>query len=176
MTTTTSRRGFLEAAGVAGGCLVLCPLLRDDEAVAGAATSTSALPDFSKLTYCCFECKPEQCPTLKATLANDPAGKAKQLEQWREKQPAKVAAWEKAKGRAMTADDVFCHGCREEGDRLGPVAQGCTTRACVIERKLVSCAHCDELETCQKELWVNYPKFREQVLGIRKALLAAQAS
>jgi len=118
MTTTTSRRGFLEAAGVAGGCLVLCPLLRDDEAVAGAATSTSALPDFSKLTYCCFECKPEQCPTLKATLANDPAGKAKQLEQWREKQPAKVAAWEKAKGRAMTVDDVFCHGCREEGDRL----------------------------------------------------------
>ena len=83
MTRTTSRRRFLETAGVAGGCLTLRPLLRGDEAVVGA-TSTSALPDFTKLTYCCYECRPEQCPTLKATLANDPAAKAKQLEQWRE--------------------------------------------------------------------------------------------
>jgi hypothetical protein len=176
MTTKTSRRRFLESASVAGGCLMVCPLLRGDEAAGGAATSTPALPDFSKLTYCCYECKPEQCPTLRATLASDPAGKAKQLEQWREKQPAKVAAWERTKGRAMTADDVFCYGCREEGERLSPVAQQCTARACVIERKLVSCAHCGELGNCKKELWVNFPRFHEQVLGIRRALLAAQAS
>jgi hypothetical protein len=176
MTNMNSRRRFLGTAGVAGGCLMLCPLLQGDDAAASAATTAPALPDFSKLTYCCYQCNPEQCPALKATLANDPDGKAKQLAEWREKQAAKVAAWEKEKGRPMTPEDVFCYGCKEEGDRLSPVAAQCTTRACVIERKLVSCAHCDELETCQKDLWVSYPKFREHVLGIRKALLAAQAS
>src|SRR5512137_1472282 len=49
MTRTTSRRRFLETAGVAGGCVMLCPLLRGEEAVAGAATSASALPNFSRL-------------------------------------------------------------------------------------------------------------------------------
>jgi hypothetical protein len=155
---------------------MVCPLLRGDEAAAGTGAAVPALPDFSRLTYCCYECTPEQCPTLKATLANDTAAKAKQLEVWRDKQADKVAAWEKEKGRAMTVEDVFCYGCKEEGARLSPVAAQCTARACVIERKLVSCAHCDELETCQKELWVSFPKFRTHVLGIRKALLAAQAS
>ncbi len=51
-----------------------------------------------------------------------------------------------------------CKGCREN-DNLT-----CTARACAIEREMLSCAHCPDLETCTKSIFVNYPSVRNFAL------------
>ncbi len=58
--------------------------------------------------------------------------------------------------------DTACVGCRDDntGARLT-----CTVRNCVIEKGLPSCAHCDKLATCDKELYVNYPGQRNYALN-----------
>jgi hypothetical protein len=155
------RRGFLGAGVVGGSCVVLCPLAR----LARGADADEAdpppekLPDFDQLTYCCFECTPEMCPLLKASLEND-------LEFKREQ----AAKWKKKYGRDFSLDEVFCFGCKVEPARQGEGVKRCSARVCVIERGLTSCAHCAELPTCQRNLWVDYPAFRKHVLGIRTAL------
>ena len=50
--------------------------------------------------------------------------------------------------------DSECIGCRD--DNTGFPAT-CTVKNCVIAKELPSCAHCSELATCDKDLWINYP-------------------
>ena len=153
------RRGFLGAAGILGGCVAVCPLARAARGADEADPPPETLPDFEKLTYCCFECTTELCPLLKASLEND-------LEYKREK----AAEWKEKYGRDFPLEEVYCFGCKVEPACQGEGVKRCDARACVIDRKLVSCAHCDELPTCQRDLWVNFPAFRKHVLGIRTAL------
>ena len=126
----------------------------------GGAGGRGEAPDFEKLTYCCYECKPEQCPLLKASLANDLQVKQEFAAKWREKY-----------GREFTAEEVFCFGCKVEPARQGYAVRSCDVRACVLEKKLVSCAHCRELADCKRALWLNYPDFRKAVLEIQKRVL-----
>ena len=158
MTRSETRRRFLTTATCSGGCLLAPALAR--RGLFGAEGDTKPY-DFDKLTYCCYECKPEQCPLLKASLANDAEGKKEIIAKWREKY-----------GRDFTPDEVFCFGCKVEPARQGFAVRNCDVRACVVEKKLVSCAHCRELADCKRQLWVNYPKFREKVLEIQKQVLA----
>jgi hypothetical protein len=161
MEKSTTRREFLEVAGMVGGCLACCPLARSANGADATPASETALPDFEKLTYCCYECSPKRCPLLKASLGNDLELKRKTAAEWKTKY-----------GRDFSPEEVFCFGCKVEPARQGEMVKRCDVRACVIDRKLISCAHCGELATCPRRLWVDYPKFREHVLGIRKALLA----
>jgi hypothetical protein len=158
MNAPNSRRTFLGTAACAGGCALLGALAKGADGEGQAPPKKSY--DFDKLTYCCFACKPEQCPLLKASLNNDPEGKKQTAAEWREKYK-----------REFKPEEVFCFGCKVEPVRLGFNVKNCDVRACVIGKGLVSCAHCRELATCQKALWVNYPKFREHVLGVQKDVL-----
>jgi hypothetical protein len=157
MIKTLSRRDFLGAAGCAGGCALLSSAAAR---VHGAQEASKKTYDFDKLTYCCYECKPEACPLLKASLGNDLEFKRKQAAQWSEKYK-----------REFSPNEVFCFGCKVEAAKLGANVKACSVRACVIGKGLVSCAHCRELTTCKQPLWISYPKFRERVLGIQKDVL-----
>ena len=58
--------------------------------------------------------------------------------------------------------DSGCVGCRD--DNNGARAT-CTVRNCVIDKNLLSCAHCSELSICDKDLWINYPGQRQFALN-----------
>jgi len=58
--------------------------------------------------------------------------------------------------------DTSCKGCRN--DDTGARAT-CTVRNCAIEKEMPSCAHCADLSTCNKSLWVNYPGQRQYALN-----------
>jgi hypothetical protein len=127
-----NRREFMEATACTGGCLLLGPLASRAGADSGGAQKKTY--DFSKLTYCCYECKPDQCPLLKASLANDLEYKKKEAAKWRERYR-----------REFTLDEVFCLGCKVEPAKQAYNIKACDVRSCVIEKGLVSCAHCREL-------------------------------
>lgn len=76
-------------------------------------------------------------------------------------------------GLAFDPDGLFCHGCKTEEKELGMAVSHCPVRPCVIERKLDCCIECDELATCDKELWKKFPTFHESVLETRTRLLEA---
>ena len=153
----STRRGFLAATTCSGLCLLAAGLARAQ--AAQDRETRPALPDFDALTYCCFRCDPQQCRLLAASLADDAAAK---------KELAKE--WEARFGRSFSPDEVFCFGCKVPPERQGHAVSHCTVRRCVLERKLVSCAHCNELATCRKELWLDYPEFRARVLELRARL------
>jgi hypothetical protein len=158
MNAPNSRRRFLGATACAGGCALLGSLAAAGEGEGQAPSKKSY--DFDKLTYCCFECTPERCPLLKASLSGDLEARKDHISQWREKYK-----------RQFKPEEVFCFGCKAEPAKLGFNVKACDVRTCVIAKGLTSCAHCRELVTCQRELWRKYPKFREHVLGIQKDVL-----
>ncbi len=55
-----------------------------------------------------------------------------------------------------------CPGCRDATS--GP-ALSCTARICALEKGLPSCAHCADLATCNKSIYVNYPGQRTFALN-----------
>ena len=57
--------------------------------------------------------------------------------------------------------DNECKGCTRDNERK---LSTCTTLKCVVKKNIPSCAHCTDLKTCDKKLWVNYPKHREHAL------------
>jgi hypothetical protein len=157
MTKIQNRREFIGAA-CGAGCLALCASGLRAETPSGEGEKKKH--DFAKLTYCCFECREDRCPLLKATLSNEVELKQREAAKWRERY-----------GREFAADEVFCYGCKVEPAKQAYNTKACDVRACVIKKGLVSCAHCRELVECQRKLWVNYPKFREAVLAIQKDVL-----
>lgn len=56
-----------------------------------------------------------------------------------------------------------CIGCRDDETMTCPVKE------CAIENEMPSCAHCENLEDCDKDLWINYPGQREFALNKQKA-------
>lgn len=58
-----------------------------------------------------------------------------------------------------------CPGCRNATS--GP-ALNCTARNCALEKGMESCAHCSELATCTKSVFVNYPNVRIFALSKQK--------
>ena len=58
-----------------------------------------------------------------------------------------------------------CPGCRDATE--GP-ALNCTARNCALEKGLESCAHCVDLATFSKSIFVNYPNVRNFALSKQK--------
>ncbi len=158
MTSTNTRRGFLATSAGSCACLLAPRVLSSEPEDKPGADQPK--PDFATLAYCCAVCTPERCPLYKASLLDDLEFKKKI-----------AARWEVKLGRRVAPEEVFCFGCKAEPARQGPGVRACSVRPCVLERKVVSCAHCRELASCKKELWINYPDFRARVLRIQKDLL-----
>ncbi len=61
---------------------------------------------------------------------------------------AKIRVAEKWKGlfgADFTPEDVTCDGCQSETGRLSSYARGgCEIRKCALDRKVATCAHCED--------------------------------
>ena len=53
----------------------------------------------------------------------------------------------------LKASDINCDGCKTENGRLFGFCQMCEVRACGQQKKVETCAHCDEFE-CHKILGI----------------------
>jgi hypothetical protein len=115
-------------------------------------------PDPKKLDYCGYICPPD-CPMLKATLENNIELKKKAYVDFKFKEKY---------GVEFDADKVFCYGCKPKDKPLGLAVTSCTVRKCAIGKGYDCCIQCDGIATCDKELWTNYPSFRERVIDMQK--------
>lgn len=83
------------------------------------------------IAYCGLVCT--DCPAYIATKTEDAAAIESVAEQWRE-----------AHSPLITAADVWCDGCLNDGPRLCSHCGECKVRACAVGRGVVNCAHCDD--------------------------------
>ncbi len=151
MTTNLTRRTFIETGTWAGACLALCPLR-----LAGGETDGQARaepPAFDeRVGYCCAECTKEKCPWL----GDDPEFKKK-----------KAAELSQRLGREIKPEQITCSRCRVGDAQASQAIKGCRIRQCVIEKKLLTCAHCRELKACERANRLT----RERALAIQRAVL-----
>jgi len=153
MTRTSSRREFIGAGVAAGGCLWLCPLVAQGGDVQPRTTPASPVFD-ETMSYCCAECTPEKCQWL----GNDMDFKTRKAREISDKL-----------AREIKPEEITCSRCRVPEERAFDAIKKCPIRQCVIEKNLTSCAHCGDLEGCQRA----NPKTRGRALAIRRVVLGA---
>jgi hypothetical protein len=51
--------------------------------------------------------------------------------------------------------------------------KACTVRKCATGKGYDCCIECKELTACDKELWKNFPKFKERVIEAQKNFFGA---
>jgi len=113
----------------------------------------------SNLAYCGIDCA--VCPAHLATATGDREALTKLAKEWGGDYPPEVA----------TADNLRCSGCQQgAGEYLCFFCSDCTIRSCAIERELVSCAYCDEMEGCEKlePCWKMSPEARSTILSLKE--------
>jgi hypothetical protein len=115
-------------------------------------------PDPKNLEYCGYKC-PAECPLKKGTLENNIELKKKAYADFKFKEKYNIE---------FDAEKVFCYGCKIKDKPLSMPVKACTVRSCVISKGYDCCIQCDELAKCDKELWTNFPKFKEAVIGMQK--------
>ena len=160
----TNRRAFMKktAQCVAAGCILnQCPnLLKAGELKmtdTGIESYVAAISQIS--TYCGFNCTNE-CPWLIASLQNDTAAMRKQAEQW-----------SKTNQKPIIPDgEMFCFGCKPIDRPKGHIIKTCDVRKCAVEKNLQSCIECDNLKSCDKDLWKRFPKFHTSIIEKQKKL------
>jgi len=142
-------------------CCCGCGLARAAEE---SKPDTPKLPDLKSRAHCGLICN-ENCPLFKATVTNDPAAKEKVFKEW---------GWKEKYGMDFDATKVFCHGCKPADNKpLNLSESKCTVRQCNRDRSLDSCIQCRQLAACDKDLWKNWPKFKQQAEKWQQEYLAA---
>jgi hypothetical protein len=151
------RREFFNTCVKAG---VACCALSYAPSLAGMSVMRQdQKPDPKKLEYCGYTC-PANCPLKKGTLENNLELKKKAYEQFE---------FKKKFGIDFDADKVFCYGCKSAGDKpISLPVKACTVRKCVMEKKIDACIQCDNLQKCDKELWVKFPDFKKAMVELQK--------
>jgi len=114
--------------------------------------------DPKKRNYCGYIC-PEDCKFLEGTLENDIVLKQEAWKLWK---------IEERFGVEFDEEQAICYGCKELDKPEGIVLKRCTVRACAQEKKIDCCIECDELKTCDKDLWKRFPTFHEQVVAMQE--------
>lgn len=151
------RREFLSKlgyAGVACGAFIMSYPLQ-------AANNFNYVNDDidpKKLNFCGYVC-PQSCLLLKGTTDNNAEIKRKGYETFKIKEKF---------GIEFDADKIFCWGCKPVDKPLGITVKGCTVRNCAIGKGVDCCIECNELSACNKELWTNFPKFKEKMVETQK--------
>ena len=158
MKTDLKRREFLTRfchAGVACCALMVSPKLFASQGLNFADDDDM---DPKKLEYCGYKCPPT-CPLKKGTAETNVEQKKKAYETFKIKEKF---------GVEFDAEKIFCYGCKPADKPLGITVKGCTVRNCVTSKKLDCCIECSDLVGCKKELWDNFPKFKEMVVEMQK--------
>lgn len=121
--------------------------------------------DPKALNYCGYKC-PADCKFLKASLENNAELKKEAYEIWKIKEHY---------GVDFDPEKIFCFGCKTQDKPVGIVLQKCTVRSCAIEKSFDSCIECSGLETCEKELWSNFPDFKKMMIDMQKKYFASKS-
>lgn len=154
MTNLSNRRNFIKGGLVAG-----CTLLLTKHLSANIfSKKQDEVPDPKKLNYCGYVC-PKDCKFLVASEKNDPVLKKEAYEIWEMKERFGVAVFD--------ADKIYCFGCKTKDKPVGIRLQKCDVRNCAIDKKLDSCIECNELGTCEKDLWNKFPDFKNTVVQMQ---------
>jgi len=163
--TELSRRNFFKKSAQAG--MACCALLATSKLEAFGSFShllgDDKIPDPKLLNYCGYTC-PEDCPFRKASIENDVELKKECYENWDIQRH----------GIEFEADKIFCYGCKNTEQPEGVVLKNCTVRSCAIDKGYDCCIECNELVTCDKELWGKFPDFHKQVVELQKTYLEAK--
>ena len=114
--------------------------------------------DPKKRTFCGYIC-PKDCKFLQATLENNVELKKKAWEEWK---------IEERFGLVFNEKEAICYGCKELDKPEGIVLKRCDVRSCARDKGLDCCIECDDLPTCDKDLWSRFPTFHEQVVDLQK--------
>ena len=96
------------------------------------------------LAYCGLNC--ERCPVLIATVRNDDQLRQKTAEEWSRLYAEILESFGMS---GLKPEDMRCSGCRSEGSIFIGCA-GCPIRRCCREKGLITCANCDEYESCDR--------------------------
>jgi len=152
------RRNFIATcfrAGTACCAMSFCPALAAQDPL----KPQDGKPDPKKLEYCGYKC-PADCTLKKGTLENNTELKKKAYAEFK---------FREKYGIDFDPEKVFCYGCKSAGDKpISMPVKACTVRKCVIDKGYESCIQCDGLTKCDKELWSNFPKFRDAVIEMQK--------
>ncbi len=141
------RREFLKLGACAGIGLVLveaglscCPKLSKHTATASKGDK------YAMVAYCCLKC--DECDAYIATKNNDNQLRAAVATRWN-----------------MQPEQINCNGCKSPNPLFN-----CSAKKCAEQKKVPTCAHCDEFPTCTNEQWSKWPTLRENVEKFRKEL------
>ncbi|HEY4786019.1 MAG TPA: DUF3795 domain-containing protein [Bacteroidales bacterium] len=164
MKTELKRREFLTSCYQAG--LACCALMVSPKIFASGNMNflDEEEIDPKKLEYCGYKC-PADCPLKKATVENNVELKKKAYETFKIKE---------RHGVDFDPEKIFCWGCKVSDKPLGVVVKDCTVRSCVISKKLDCCIECDDLVSCNKKLWSDFPKFKDAMIEKQKKYRASK--
>jgi len=113
------------------------------------------------LAACGLRC--DECEAYLATQTNDRA-RAERV----------AAEWGKTfgDGTPFPIEATVCDGCLTASARKGGYCGQCGVRACAVQRKVASCAHCDDYgcETLEGFLKVAGDKLRARLDELRQSL------
>ena len=109
------------------------------------------------IAYCGLDCN--ECKAFKASQANDFKLKKQMAERWSDQDGVK-----------FKAEDIDCQGCKSDVIS-GWCRKICKVRPCAGEKKVKTCAHCDEYQCDKlKEFLRNEPVAAANLEKIRKTL------
>ena len=159
------RREFLIKGSCAG--IACCALLMSAKASSFGKLLTIAEDepiDPKRLNYCGYTC-PSDCKFLIASVKNDPELKKEAYTIWKIKEKYNID---------FDPETIFCYGCKNTEKPEGVVLKNCTVRKCALSKGLNCCIECSELSGCTKELWSQFPDFRQYVIELQKKYQSAK--
>ena len=115
--------------------------------------------------FCGYKC-PDDCAFKQGTLTDNVELKQKAWKTWK---------IEERYGQEFDEDQAICYGCNTMDKPEGVVLANCTVRQCAIARGEECCIDCDDLLTCDKDLWTRFPEFKNQVIDAQKTYRAQKA-
>jgi hypothetical protein len=115
------------------------------------------------LAACGLRC--DQCEAYLATQTNDQDRARRVAEKWGK---------EFRDGKPFPVEATICDGCLTESPRKGGYCGQCAVRACAVERKLPTCAHCDDYgcEKLEQFLTMAGPQLRNSLNELRRSFRA----
>lgn len=166
MKTNLNRRQFIKKGSKTG--IACCAFMMGTKFKAFSSFSSfddpSEIPNPKELCYCGYKC-PDDCEFYVASVENNLEKKKQVFEKW---------GLEERYNLKFDEESIFCFKCKPEEDYPeGPVLTNCTVRQCAMEKELQCCIECDELTTCEKDLWIRFPDFKKAVIEMQKKYLEA---
>ena len=89
------------------------------------------------IAYCGLNC--ENCEARFATVNDDDALRRKV-----------AALWSELNQVEITPAMIHCVGCRIDGAKTPYCESLCPIRQCALQRKVVTCGSCGEMDNCEK--------------------------